>query len=134
MRLEHDLRRWVHRLCIDIVRCPLQDWLARTGKLLQRHQIDCVVHVGANHGRFATAIRGFGYTGRMISFERLHDPISYLYRKAIADGNWDAMRSVIGDAKSEVAMKNLGMTLMGLDPVFADSKSGQLLQTDAVFF
>lgn len=28
----------------------------------------------------------------------------------------------------------LGMTLMGLDPVFADSTSGQLLQADAVFF
>lgn len=29
---------------------------------------------------------------------------------------------------------DLGMTLMGLDPVFADPKSGQLLQADAVFF
>lgn len=28
----------------------------------------------------------------------------------------------------------LGMTLMGLDPVFADPKTGQLLQADAVFF
>jgi FkbM family methyltransferase len=28
----------------------------------------------------------------------------------------------------------LGMTLMGLDPVFADPVSGQLLQADAVFF
>ncbi|MGW0161210.1 FkbM family methyltransferase [Mycobacterium sp. NPDC003323] len=28
----------------------------------------------------------------------------------------------------------LGMTLMGLDPVFADAKTGQLLQADAVFF
>lgn len=28
----------------------------------------------------------------------------------------------------------LGLTLMGLDPVFADPKSGQLLQADAVFF
>ncbi|MDF2898694.1 MAG: hypothetical protein K0Q46_5480 [Rhodococcus erythropolis] len=30
--------------------------------------------------------------------------------------------------------ESLGMTLMGLDPVFADSRSGQLLQADAVFF
>ena len=28
----------------------------------------------------------------------------------------------------------LGMTLMGLDPVFADHETGQLLQADAVFF
>ena len=30
--------------------------------------------------------------------------------------------------------ENLGLVLMGLDPVFADSKTGQLLQVDAVFF
>lgn len=30
--------------------------------------------------------------------------------------------------------QELGMTLMGLDPVFADPRSGQLLQADAVFF
>ena len=29
---------------------------------------------------------------------------------------------------------SLGMTLMGLDPVFADPDSGQLLQADVVFF
>lgn len=29
---------------------------------------------------------------------------------------------------------NLGMTPMGLDPVFADPRTGQLLQVDAVFF
>ncbi|MGD9623004.1 MAG: FkbM family methyltransferase [Mycolicibacterium sp.] len=31
-------------------------------------------------------------------------------------------------------VQELGMTLMGLDPVFADPRSGQLLQADAVFF
>jgi hypothetical protein len=30
--------------------------------------------------------------------------------------------------------ESLGMTLMGLDPVFADPATGQLLQVDAVFF
>ncbi|MDN4520337.1 FkbM family methyltransferase [Mycolicibacterium austroafricanum] len=30
--------------------------------------------------------------------------------------------------------EGLGMTLMGLDPVFTDPRSGQLLQADAVFF
>jgi FkbM family methyltransferase len=31
-------------------------------------------------------------------------------------------------------VESLGMTLMGLDPVFADPNTGQLLQADAVFF
>lgn len=30
--------------------------------------------------------------------------------------------------------ETLGMTLMGIDPVFSDPRSGQLLQVDAVFF
>ena len=196
--------------------------------------------VGANDGGFATAIRGLGYTGRIISFEPLREPFKTLHRKASADDNWEVLQCAIGDAKREVTInvsgnaglsssvlpmlpthtdvapnsryvgtetvlqemldgllpelgvgpgtrtflkidvqgyeravldgassliddrvivglqlelslvplyggamtyregldraESLGMTLMGLDPVFADSKTGQLLQADAVFF
>jgi FkbM family methyltransferase len=214
--------------------------MARTVKLLEHHGVNCVIDVGANDGGFATATRGLGYTGRIISFEPLQQPFEALRRKATADGNWDARQCAVGDAKSEVTInvsgnaglsssvlpmldahtdvapnsryvatetvaqerldsllpelgvgpdsrtflkvdvqgyeravldgasgllangaivglqlelsmvplyagamtyregldraESLGMTLMGLDPVFADPKSGQLLQADAVFF
>lgn len=240
MRFTHELRHLIQRFGIDVVRYPLHDPMARTVKLLEHHGVNCVIDVGANDGGFATATRGLGYTGRIISFEPLQQPFEALRRKATADGNWDARQCAVGDAKSEVTInvsgnaglsssvlpmldahtdvapnsryvatetvaqerldsllpelgvgpdsrtflkvdvqgyeravldgasgllangaivglqlelsmvplyagamtyregldraESLGMTLMGLDPVFADPKSGQLLQADAVFF
>lgn len=240
MRLKHELRHLVQRFGIDVVRYPLSSPLARTVKLLEHYQVNCVVDVGANDGGFATAIRGLGYAGRIISFEPLSEPFESLNRKASADHSWDALKCAVGDANNEVTInisgndglsssvlpmleshvkvaprsryigtetvkqdrldsllpgmgvgtgsrtflkidvqgyeravldgaaglfddgaivglqlelslvplysgamthregldraENLGMTLMGLDPVFADAKSGQLLQADAVFF
>jgi FkbM family methyltransferase len=240
MRLKHELRNLVNRYGIDVVRYPLSSPLARTARLLEHHHVDCVVDVGANDGGFATAIRGLGYAGRIISFEPLEAPFAAVQRKATHDGNWDTVQCAVGDAKSEVTInvsgndglsssvlpmleahtnveptsryvgsetvrqerldtllpqlgidrdsrtflkvdvqgyeravldgaselfadgtiiglqlelslvplyggamtyregldraEAMGMTLMGLDPVFADPKSGQLLQADAVFF
>lgn len=240
MRLKHELRHFVHRFGIDIVRYPLQDPLSRTVKLLRHHRVDCVVDVGANDGGYARGIRGLGYEERIISFEPLSEPFASLRRNSVADTKWDAINCAVGDVKSDVTInvsgnsglsssvlpmleshisvapdsryvstetisqerldvllaglgigrdsriflkidvqgyeravldgasqlfangtvaglqlelslvplyeggmtyregldraEGLGMTLMGLDPVFADPTSGQLLQADAVFF
>jgi len=240
MKFKRELKHLVQRFGIDVVRYPLHDPLARTVKLLQHHQVSCVVDVGANDGGFASAIRGLGYAGRIISFEPLREPYKGLQRKAASDGNWSALQYAIGDTKSQITInvsgnaglsssvlpmldthsdaapdsryvstetvpqerldallpklgigagtrtflkvdvqgyekavldgaasllatgaitglqlemslvplysgamtyrevldraESLGMTLMGLDPVFSDPKSGQLLQADAVFF
>jgi len=209
-------------------------------KLLAFHRIDCVVDVGANDGGFATAIRGAGYSGRIISFEPLLEPFEKLRKQADSDRDWDVHRCAVGATADEVMIhvagdagksssvlpmlpshtnaapnsrpvgtqtvrqerldqllpqlavhadsrvflkvdvegyenavldgaagifddgsvvglqlelsfvplyrgamtyregldraEGLGMRLMGLDPVFADEASGQLLQADAVFF
>ncbi len=240
MRLKHELRHLVQRFGIDVVHFPLHSPLARTVKLLEHHRVNCVVDVGANDGGFATAIRGLGYDGRIISFEPLQAPFESLRHKAANDDNWEVLQCAIGDAESEVTInvsgnagmsssvlpmlkshtdvapdsryvraetvaqerldrvlpalgvgpdsrtflkvdvqgyersvldgasalladgaivglqlelslvplydgamtyregldriEGLGMTLMGLDPVFDDPKSGRLLQADAVFF
>lgn len=240
MRLKHEIRHLVHHFGIDVVRYPLRDPLARTVKLLRHHGITSVVDVGANDGGFATAIRGHGYTGRIISFEPLQRPFAMLSDKARGDDRWDVRQLAIGDIGAEVTInvsgnaglsssvlpmldshvavapdsryvgtetarqvsldealpglgvdtgsrtflkvdvqgyehavldgaekllangtitglqlelslvplyggamtyregldraERLGMTLMGLDPVFADPDTGQLLQADAVFF
>lgn len=240
MSWKHELRQVFRRFGVDVVRYPLHEPLVRTVRLLEHHRVDCVVDVGANDGGFAAAIRGLGYTGRILSFEPLKGPFETLNRKAISDGNWRAMQCAIGDATGDVTInvsgnaglsssvlpmleshthiapnsryvgtetvrqerldvllpelgvnpnirtllkvdvqgyekavldgasglfansaivglqlelslvplydgamtyregldraEDLGMTLMGLDPVFADPESGQLLQADAVFF
>jgi FkbM family methyltransferase len=82
--------------------------MARTVKLLEYHRVNCVVDVGANDGGFATSIRGLGYSGRIISFEPLLKPFESLRRKASADGNWDAVRSAVGDENTEVTINTSG--------------------------
>lgn len=240
MSVKHQLRHLAQRFGFDIVRYPLHDPLARTSRLLSHHNINCVVDVGANDGGFATAIRGHGYSGRIISFEPLKEPFESLRRRAVSDPSWDALQYALGDSEREITVNvsanagqsssvlpmlevhtavapgsryigtetvtqhrldvvlphvlsgppartflkidvqgyeravldgasrlfaedaivglqlelslvpvyggamtyrevldradALGMTLMGLDPVFADPRSGQLLQADAVFF
>lgn len=240
MRLKHELRQYIQRFGLDVVRYPLHDPVARTVQLLHHHKVDCVIDVGANDGGFATTIRGLGYSSRIISFEPLSAPFSALSRKARKYENWDVVQCAVGDVKEQVKInvsgndglsssvlpmlsthttvapnsryigtesapqdrldallpsmgvgstsrtflkidvqgyeravldgcsglftegaivgmqlelslvplyagamtyrdsldhaESLGMTLMGLDPVFADPQSGQLLQADAVFF
>lgn len=240
MRLKHELRHFVQRFGIDVIRYPLHDSLARTVRLLDHHRVDLVVDVGANDGGFAMGIRALGYSGRIVSFEPLKSPFQTLQRKAQSDGNWTARQSAVGAESGAITInvagngglsssvlpmleshtkvapesryvgvetvpqdrldsllqelgvgsenrvflkvdvqgyeravldgaanlfaagvivglqlelslvplyggamtyregldraENLGMTLMGLDPVFADPKTGQLLQADAVFF
>lgn len=240
MRLKHELRQFIQRFGLDVVRYPLHDPVARTVRLLHHYQVDCVIDVGANDGGFATTIRGLGYAGRIISFEPLSGPFSALSRRARNDEKWHVVQSAVGNARDQVEINvsgnaglsssvlpmldthvsvapdsryigtesvaqdrldallpelgvghpsrtflkidvqgyelavlegctgllaegaiigmqlelslvplyagamtyqecldhahSLGMTLMGLDPVFADPKTGQLLQADAVFF
>lgn len=240
MRIKSNVRRLVQRFGLDIVRYPLASPLARTVKMLDHHDVDCVVDVGANTGGFASTIRRLGYTGRIISFEPLQQQYDVLRRASALDPNWEAIRLAIGDCAAKVKInvsandglsssvlpmldrhseaapnsrfigaetvdqdrldsilpsfgidrggrtflkidvqgyerhvlsgaaqlfsekkitglqmelslvplyggamtyregldfaETLGMDLMGLDPVFSDPRSGQLLQLDAVFF
>lgn len=138
MRLTHEIRHLVHRFGVDVVRYPLHDPLARTVKLLAHHGITCVVDVGANDGGFATAIRGHGYTGRIISFEPLHQPFSTLQRKAVSDSQWDVHRWAIGDCSREVTINvagNAGLSssvLPMLDSHTAVAPTSRYIGTESV--
>lgn len=108
MRITQEIRRLAHRFGVDVVRYPLHDRLARTVKLLHHHDISCVVDVGANDGGFAAAIRGHGYTGRIISFEPLQQPYTALRRRAAADDGWEVHQLAIGDSEREVTINVSG--------------------------
>jgi FkbM family methyltransferase len=108
MSFKHELRRFVQRFGVDVVRYPLSDPLARVTRLLQHHRIDCVVDVGANDGGFASSIRRHGYVERIISFEPLQEPFDMLARKAFSDGKWDAVRCAVGDATGEITINVSG--------------------------
>lgn len=60
----------------------------QTVKALKCHNINLVFDVGANIGQFASELRLYGYTGKIISFEPLPQAYKALIKKAEHDDNW----------------------------------------------
>ena len=88
--------------------------LRRTGYDIRRHpdpgalgfhlrtlEVDTVLDVGANAGRYATAVRRIGYRGRIISFEPLREPFARLEAASAADDRWECHRCALGAADAE---------------------------------
>jgi len=72
----------------------------RVAGLLGRHRITLVLDVGANVGQYATALRGSGYRGRIVSFEPVTASHGALVKRAAADSDWTvADRMALGDAE-----------------------------------
>ncbi len=69
-----------------------------TLELLNRHDIDLVIDVGANMGQFAIELRNLGYNKKIISFEPLIE--CYKYLKTIADDKWHIENYALGDSNS----------------------------------
>jgi FkbM family methyltransferase len=81
----------------DLVRWPPPDSLAaHLQQLFRIAYVNCVLDVGAHYGEFAQLLRGFGYAGRIISFEP--DPESYklLDERSRRDTHWCALRMALG--------------------------------------
>jgi len=60
----------------------------QVSKGLSEYEIDFVIDVGANKGQYATALRQFGYQGKIISIEPLSDAHQKLVRHARNDPKW----------------------------------------------
>ncbi|MSU70703.1 MAG: FkbM family methyltransferase [Opitutaceae bacterium] len=69
--------------------------------LLQLHQIDLLIDVGANRGQFVRTVRRLGYAGEIISFEPLASHQAELAAAAGADGRWRTVRAALGQAAGE---------------------------------
>lgn len=85
--------------------------------LMRRMGVDLVADVGANTGQFAAKLRAHGYTGRIVSFEPLHDAFAALQSKCATDGKWECFQSAIGASEGFVTIN-----------VSANSFSSSLLQ------
>jgi FkbM family methyltransferase len=57
-------------------------------KALETHNINVVFDIGANTGQFASGLRDYGYTGKIISFEPLSQAHKLLVKNASKDINW----------------------------------------------
>jgi FkbM family methyltransferase len=69
---------------------------ARRARLLATYEIDLVVDVGANTGQYGASLRGFGYAGRIASFEPGASAFAGLRERTTADPGWECRRLALG--------------------------------------
>jgi FkbM family methyltransferase len=75
-----------------------QNQALHTIELINRHNIDLVIDVGANMGQFSIDLRNSGYSGQIISFEPLIE--CYRHLRSIADDKWHIENYALGDSNS----------------------------------
>lgn len=101
------LKKIINNLGFELYRYNSQNSpVAQTRKLIQHHNIDLIIDVGANTGQYAKSLRESTYSGRIISFE----PLSSAYEKLVQNNSkkdplWEiAPRTAIGDQDGEITI------------------------------
>lgn len=74
-------------------------------KSFEKFNIDLVLDVGANIGQFASDLRSYVYTGKIVSFEPLTSAYSKITKAALKDAKWKVHdRCAIGDTDGEISI------------------------------
>ena len=74
--------------------------------LLSEFEVDALIDVGANDGRFGSELRRHGYHGRIFSFEPAAAVYQRLAARAAKDRWWDAYQVALGD-REQTGVLNL---------------------------
>ena len=115
--MKKTIRKLLNQLGYDLIKYPRSE-RARIRKLLDYHQIDLVLDVGANTGQYFKFLRGAGYYGRVVSFEPLSSAYSQLIKMSKKDPTWEiATRTAIGNLEGEISIN-----------IASNSQSSSLLQ------
>lgn len=123
-RLESLIRRAANRFGLDIHRHHPWKTLGHLPAMLAYHRIDLVFDVGANTGQFATALRGAGYNGRIVSFEPLASAHSKLLTSSAQDPAWEiANRQAIGGIEGKAELHIAGNSVSSSMLVMLSSHS-----------
>jgi FkbM family methyltransferase len=101
------LQRLARRLGYDLIpRAKARPLQAQLIAVLERFAVTAVLDVGANAGQYGSALREWGYAGRIVSFEPLAEAHRRLTERAAADTAWRvAPRMAIGDRDGEVEIE-----------------------------
>ncbi|MBC7631691.1 FkbM family methyltransferase [Aeromicrobium sp.] len=77
---------------------------ARRQSVLAKHEVDLVLDVGASTGGYGTALRSFGYTGQIVSFEPLAAAFAELSATVASDPLWTARNTALGAEPGEATI------------------------------
>jgi len=90
----------------DIIRHKeLPEWLAL-------HEIDVVLDIGANDGRYATEIREAGWNGKIVSFEPQPMVFARLKERMANDPDWSGHQIGLGSKDSTLTLNAYGLDVL----------------------
>ena len=121
------IRGLFNRVGIDVVRYPSL-FQRRVKTLLDLHQIDLVLDIGANRGQYGQFLRQLGYCGQIVSFEPLQSAFHLLQQAAAQDPAWSVHNLAVGDAKGtlqmNVAANSWSSSLLDMTALHAQAAKG----------
>lgn len=104
MNIREEVKRQIRRAGYNVQKFDTMHWLARRMLLLRHYGIDLIFDVGANTGQYAMLMRGYGYTGRIVSFEPLTAAFETLRQHAQADDKWTVLHTALGQEPRTATM------------------------------
>ena len=107
MILVNGLNKILTNCGAELVRFPNNE-LKRRLAFINHYQINKVLDVGANVGKYATTLRKIGFNGDIISFEPLSKTFIELNGHSKTDSKWQALNIALGDYDGEAEINIAG--------------------------
>lgn len=104
MKLGRFIQAGLRATGLELVPYPPSDWVRRRNVLrniFRMLSINCILDVGANHGRYGETLRAIGYTGWILSFEPVSTSFDALSQRAARDACWRAFRFALGPSAGQ---------------------------------
>jgi len=126
MYIKKIVRKIIRSAGYDIVRYqPEANPTIQSKKLIETFDVDTVIDVGANVGKFGVKLRKLGFQGKIISFEPLSSAFEELQEKAENDSNWEAVNVALGDknesAEINVSGNSLSSSILDMLPMHEEA-------------
>lgn len=91
-------KRLLGSLGFDLIKIgPTSSHFDRRMRLLNGHDVDLVIDIGANVGQYALEMRRLGFAGRIVSVEPSSAAFASLSATAARDPAWTALQLAIGE-------------------------------------
>ncbi|WP_348812036.1 FkbM family methyltransferase [Flavobacterium maritimum] len=109
---------------IEIIKYPT-DELARRIALINHHNINVIIDIGANIGQYGAEMRNLGFKGEIISFEPMKKAFNILEKIASKDLNWKVYNYSIGERDGQttinIAKNSVSSSLLDNLPQLVES-------------